>query len=424
MLDPAFIREHPEAVKTAIRNKGETADVDAVLDLDRRRREALAQVESLRKERNEASRQVAALKKQGEDADTIIARTREVGARIKAIEADLAGVERDLRDELLRVPNLPLDDVPVGRTEDENRVVRTWGEVPTFDFEPKAHWDLNEGLHLFDFERAAKVAGAHFVLYTDRGARLVRGLVNFMLDLHTAEHGYTEVFPPFLGNRDAMTGTGQLPKLEEDMYELGRDDLFLIPTAEVPLTNMHRDEVLAHKDLPIACTAWSACFRREAGSYGRDTRGLLRVHQFNKVELLRFVHPDTSLDALELLTGHAEEVLKRLGLTYRVSVLCTGELSFDAAKCYDLEVWAPGVGRWLEVSSCSTFGDFQARRANVRFRDADDKVKFVHTLNGSGTAFPRLIVALLETFQQADGAVALPKALHPYLGGMTAMAPA
>jgi len=313
--------------------------------------------------------------------------------------------------------------VPRGRDENDNQLVRTWGERPTFDFEPKAHWDLGAALRLFDLERAAKVAGPHFALFTGAGARLVRGLIAFMLDLHTTEHGYTEVSPPFIVNRPAMTGTGQLPKLEDDMYRLGRDDLFLVPTAEVPLTNMHREEVLNGADLPIAYTAHTACFRREAGSYGRGTRGLLRVHQFDKVELLKFVHPDTSLGELERLTGHAEAVLQRLGLAYRVQVLCTGELSFAGAKCYDIEVWAPGVGRWLEVSSCSTFGAFQARRANIRFRDADGTLRFVHTLNGSGTALPRLIVALLETYQRADGSVALPDALHPYLGGLTMFTP-
>jgi len=423
MLDVAFVRDYPDVVKTAIRDKGEKADVDAVLHLDRRRRQLIAETERLRQQRNRASQRVAELKKSGGDASDLIAETREVGERIKALDRDLATVNEDLQRELLRLPNIPLDDVPRGRDENDNQLVRTWGERPTFDFEPKAHWDLGAALRLFDLERAAKVAGPHFALFTGAGARLVRGLIAFMLDLHTTEHGYTEVSPPFIVNRPAMTGTGQLPKLEDDMYRLGRDDLFLVPTAEVPLTNMHREEVLNGADLPIAYTAHTACFRREAGSYGRGTRGLLRVHQFDKVELLKFVHPDTSLGELERLTGHAEAVLQRLGLAYRVQVLCTGELSFAGAKCYDIEVWAPGVGRWLEVSSCSTFGAFQARRANIRFRDADGTLRFVHTLNGSGTALPRLIVALLETYQRADGSVALPDALHPYLGGLTMFTP-
>ena len=423
MLDLGYIRDHPEVVKAAVRDKGEAVDVDAILDLDRRRREFIVETETLRSRRNEASRRVAELKGRGEDASALVAQTRQVGQRIQALDRDLARITEELDRELLRVPNVPMDDVPRGVGPEDNRLVRTWGEVPTFDFEPKTHWDLGAGLGLLDFERATKVAGPHFALFTGAGARLVRGLINFMLDLHTTQHGYTEVFPPFLVNRPAMTATGQLPKLEDDMYVLPRDDLFLVPTAEVPVTNLHRGEILSHLELPISYTAYTACFRREAGSYGRDTRGLVRVHQFDKVELLKFVHPDTSLGELERLTGHAEAVVQRLGLPYRVMVLSTGELSFAGAKCYDIEVWAPGVKRWLEVSSCSTFGDFQARRANIRFRDRDGKIRFVHTLNGSGTALPRLIVALLETGQRADGSVALPEALHPYLGGLTTLGP-
>jgi seryl-tRNA synthetase len=316
------------------------------------------------------------------------------------------------------VPNIPAPDVPVGRTGADNVEVRRWGKPPGFEFQPRAHWDIGSDLGILDFERAAKVAGSNFALFKGAGARLVRALYSFMLDLHTREHGYTEVFPPFLVNRGAMTGTGQLPKLEEDMYHLDADDLFLIPTAEVPVTNLYRDEILNHEDLPIRHTAYTACFRREAGSYGRETRGLLRVHQFDKVEMVKFVHPEKSYEELESLLACAEAVMQHLGLHYRVMKLCTGELSFSGTKCYDIEAYAPGVDRWLEVSSCSNFEDFQARRANIRFRDADGKVKFVHTLNGSGVALARLIACILETYQQEDGSVRLPACLAPYMGGL------
>jgi seryl-tRNA synthetase len=423
MLDLGFIRVHPEVVKAASAEKGDPADVDGILRLDERRRAFLTEVETLRQQRNQASQRVPQLKQAGQDASALIAETRALGERIKALEADLEQIEPDLRAALLRVPNIPQADVPHGKDANDNVVVRTWGEPRRFDFEPKAHWDLGAALGLFDFDRATKVSGPHFACFTGPGARLVRGLINFMLDLHTTEHGYTEIFPPFLVNRASMTGTGQLPKLEDDMYHLERDDLFLTPTAEVPVTNLHRDEILSHADLPIAYTAYTACFRREAGSYGRETRGLIRVHQFDKVELLKFVHPDTGRDELERITAHAEAVLQRLGLVYRVALLCRGELSFAGSKCYDIELWAPGAGRWLEVSSCSLFTDFQARRANIRFRDVDGTVRFVHTLNGSGTALPRLVVALLENGQRADGSVVLPEALAPYLRGQTVLAP-
>jgi len=418
MLDLRFIRDNAEAVKEAAKNKGERADIDRLLTVDQERRELLQKVEAIRAERNLASRTVNELKKKDEDVTDIIERVRAMSRESKELEARLAELEAELNGLLLTVPNIPAPDVPVGTDEQANVEVHRWGEKPEFEFEPKPHWDLGDDLGILDFERAAKVTGSNFALYKGAGARLVRALLNFMLDLHTDEHGYTEVFPPFLVNREAMVGTGQLPKLEEDMYHLDTDDYFLIPTAEVPVTNLYREEILAHGDLPIYHTAYTACFRREAGSYGRDTRALLRVHQFDKVEMVKFVRPETSYDELEKLLADAEEVMQRLGLQYRVGVLCTGELSFAGAKCYDIEAYAPGVDRWLEVSSCSNFEDFQARRANIRFRDEDGRVKFVHTLNGSGVALARTIACILETYQQEDGSVRLPACLVPYMGGM------
>jgi seryl-tRNA synthetase len=418
MLDVDRIRQNPELVRTAIASKGEKADVDAFLALDARRRELLGRVESLRSERNANSKQVAELKRSGENADAVIARTREISAEIKSLEGDLGELDEQFGTALLQFPNVPPDDTPIGRNEGNNVEILHWGERATFDFEPKPHWDLVRELDIIDFDRATKVAGTFFALYKGLGARLERALINFMLDLHTTEHGYREVAPPYLGNRSAMTGTGQLPKLEEDMYRCELDDLFLIPTAEVPVTNIHRDEILDAEQLPIYYTAYTPCFRREAGSYGRDTRGLMRVHQFDKVELLKFVRPETSYDELEKLLANAETVVQTLGLEYRVMRLCTGELSFAAAKCYDIEVWAPGIERWLEVSSCSNFEDFQARRANIRFREKGGKPQFVHTLNGSGTALARVVLAIIEQYQTADGRIRVPEALVPYMGGV------
>ena len=417
MLDVRFIRENVEVVRKAIADKGERTDLDALLAADERRRELLHKVEALRHARNEASQQVNELKKSGKDASAVIARVRAMSQESKDLERELSEVEAKVNHLLLTVPNVPAPDVPLGRTAAENVEVRRWGNPPRFEFQPRAHWDIGADLAVLDFERAAKVAGSNFALFKGAGARLVRALYSFMLDLHTREHGYTEVFPPFLVNREAMTGTGQLPKLEEDMYHLDADDLFLIPTAEVPVTNLYRDEILSHDELPIRLTAYTACFRREAGSYGRETRGLLRVHQFDKVEMVKFVHPEKSYEELESLLACAEAVMQHLGLHYRVMKLCTGELSFSGTKCYDIEAYAPGVDRWLEVSSCSNFEEFQARRANIRFRDADGKVKFVHTLNGSGVALARTIACILETYQQEDGSVRLPACLAPYMGG-------
>jgi seryl-tRNA synthetase len=425
VLDIKRIREEPEAVKAAAASKNDKADVDRILELDGKRREALTRVEGLKAERNAGSKDIGRRRKAGEDTAELQTRIRAIGEEIKAIDSTVAAVTEE-RDALMAwVPNVPAADVPVGADESANELVREWGEKPEYAFEPKAHWDIGSELGVIDLERAAKVSGAGFTLFRGAGARLERALLNFMLDLHTSEHGYTEMLPPYLVNRECMFGTGQIPKLEEDMYALSEDGLFLIPTAEVPVTNDHAGEIIPGAELPIAYAAYTACFRREAGAHGRDTRGMIRVHQFDKVEMVRFVRPETSYDELEKLVGHAEEVLKRLDLHYRVLRLCTGDLSFAAAKCYDLEVWAPGVGRYLEVSSCSNFEDFQARRANIRFRDPESKsVRFVHTLNGSGVALPRAFVAILETFQREDGSVTIPDVLRPYMGGLEVIEPA
>lgn len=418
MLDLNFIRKHPEEVKKAAQGKHEKVDVDRFLVLDSNRRELLFQCEQLRKEQNEASKTISQLKKQGQDAFSLVAETKVLSDKIKDYEEELRALEPEIEGILMRIPNIPAQDVPPGEDASANIVVRSWGQRRKFHFKPKPHWELGTALGLIDFERGSKVSGAAFPLYRGLGARMERALINFMLDLHTKKHGYEEVFPPFLVNRASMTGTGQLPKLEEDMYKTTEDDLFLIPTAEVPVTNIHRDEIFSYKDLPIYYTAYTACFRREAGAYGKDTRGIIRVHQFDKVELVKFVRPETSYEELESLLKDAEEVLQLLGIEYRVVKLCVGDLSFASSKCYDLEAWAPGVERWLEVSSCSNFEDFQARRINIRFRDEQGKVKCVHTLNGSGVALPRTLIAILEGYQQEDGSVGVPEALRPYMDGL------
>jgi seryl-tRNA synthetase len=390
--------------------------VDRIVALDEERRALIAEGDALKARRNEVSRRVGELKRAGEPAEELIAETRSVNDRIGAVDTRLKDVAAEIDDRLLRLPNLPDVSVPEGG-EEANRVVREWGERRAFDFEPRPHWEIGAELGLLDLPAGAKIAGSGFPAFRGAGARLQRALVNFMLDLHTGEHGYTEVAVPFLASRAAMTGTSQLPKFEEDMYRIESDDLFLVPTAEVPVTNVHRDEMLSAEQLPIAYTAYSPCFRREAGSAGKDTRGILRVHQFDKVELVRFERPDDSAAALEQLVGHAEAVLRRLGLAYRVLLLSTGDTGFASAKTYDLEVWAPGVDRWLEVSSCSVFTDFQARRAAIRYRpEPGAKPEYVHTLNGSGLALPRTVIAILENGQQADGSVLVPEALRPYLG--------
>lgn len=418
MLDQRFVRQNPDAVRQAAANKNERVDVDRFLDLDERRRELLQTVESLKQRRNTVSDEIARMKRDGEDASERIAEMREVSTRIKGIDADLAGLQDSLQAILERLPNIPHSSVPVGADESANVEVRRWGNTPEVEFERKAHWDIGEALDIIDFQRAGKISGSHFVLFKGEGARLQRALIQFMLDLHIRKHGYTEIIPPYIVNRQSMFGTGQLPKMEEDMYRTDMDDLFLIPTAEVPVTNMHRDEILPEDDLPIRYTAYSPCFRREAGSYGRETRGLIRVHQFDKVEMVKFVRPESSYDELETLVNDAEAVLQLLNIPYRVVALCTGELSFAAAKCYDLEAWAPGVNRWLEVSSCSNFEDFQARRSGIRYRDRAGKSRFVHTLNGSGMGMARTLIAVIEHYQTARGSIRIPEVLVPYMGGL------
>ncbi len=423
MLDLAYIRENTERVKAAVASKREKADIDCILRLDEKRRSYLKEVEALRARRNEVSKEIGIARRQGHDASEAMESMRRVGERVKAIEADLAAVEIELREALLAVPNVPAEGVQAGEDATANLSMRQWGEEPRFDFKPLAHWDIAEKLGLLDFTRGTKLSGTGFMLFTGLGARLERALISFMLDMHTGRHGYREVLPPYLVNRDCMVGTGQLPKLEEDMYRTSADDLFLIPTAEVPVTNIYREEVLSQFDLPVKLTAYSACFRREAGSYGKDTRGLIRVHQFDKVEMVKLVEPEKSYEELESLVRDAEDVLEALGLPYRVMQLCAGDLSFAAAKCYDLEVYAAGVDRWLEVSSCSNFEAFQARRANIRYKGADGKVRYVHTLNGSGLAMPRTFVAILENYQNADGSVTIPEVLRVYMGGLDRIEP-
>ncbi|HLE87288.1 MAG TPA: serine--tRNA ligase [Candidatus Brocadiaceae bacterium] len=423
MLDINFIRNNPDKVKQAIALKHENAaSIDQILEVDIQRRSMIHACEQLKSKRNEKSKEVSDLKKKGQDAAKIIEETKKIGDDIKSFEEKLKELDTQITNLMLRIPNIPAADVPIGKDEKDNVIVKAWGQRKTFDFTPLPHWELGSILNILDMERASKISGSGFILLKGLGAKLERALFSFMLDVHTRDHGYTEVFPPFLVNRTSMTGTGQLPKLEEDMYRTAVDDLFLVPTAEVPVTNMHRDEILSYKDLPIYYTAYTPCFRREAGSYGKDTRGIIRVHQFNKVELVKLVRPETSYNELESLLSNAERILQLLGLEYRVAKLSTGDMSFAAAKCYDIEVWAPGVNKFLEVSSCSNFEDFQARRINIRFRDEEGKLRFVHTLNGSGLALPRTVIALLETYQQKDGSIVIPDILQPYMGGIKVIA--
>ena len=422
MLDFKFVREHPEQVTAALKRRGTAVDLAGFLDLDVKRRAALQEAEALRKTRNDASEEIGRLKKAGLPAEDKVAEMRSVGDRITALEADVRGVEESQRNILYEIPNIPHASVPDGKDENDNVEVRRWspagGEPPKLPFEPKAHWDLAEYLDIIDFERASKITGARFALYKGMGARLERALINFMLDLHTTEHGYLEVLPPFMVNRTSMTATGQLPKFEEELFRVENGTYYLIPTAEVPVTNIHQDEIIPGEDLPVLYTAGTPCFRREAGSYGKDTRGLIRQHQFNKVELVKFATPESSYDEHEKLTRDAEEVLKRLGLPYRVIVLCTGDLGFSSAKTYDIEVWLPSQQRYREISSCSNFEDYQARRGNIRYRKkGEKKTELVHTLNGSGLAVGRTVVAILENFQQADGTIVIPEVLRPYMGG-------
>ncbi|TDI84762.1 MAG: serine--tRNA ligase [Caldithrix sp.] len=417
MLDLKFIRENTNLVKQAVQNKREKVDIDKLIALDSQRRELLQKVEKLKQERNTASQAIAKQKKEGKSADADIANMQQVSNEIKNLDNQVKEVESAAEEVQQWIPNMPHPSTPVGVGEQDNVEVKKWGRLPEMDFQPKPHWELAENLGIIDFARGAKVSGAFFVNYVGLGAKLERSLINFMLDLHVEKHGYTEVFPPFLVNRTTMFATGQLPKLEEDMYHTQVDDLFLIPTAEVPVTNLHRDENLEERDLPIKYTAYTPCFRREAGSYGKDTRGLVRIHQFDKVEMVKFVKPGTSYDELETLLAEAEDVLQLLELPYRVIELCTADLSFAAAKCYDIEVWAAGAQKWLEVSSCSTFETFQARRANIRYRnESTGKLEFVHTLNGSGLALPRTVIAILENYQTDEGTVMVPEVLRRYFG--------
>lgn len=418
MLDIRFVRENAEAVKTAMTNRNADVDVDALITLDDRRRAIVSEAEALKAERNKTSKSIGMMIKEGKDPEEIKAQVREMGDKISAFDEEQRDVEAKLRDGLLYIPNMPDATTPIGKTEDDNPVIRSWGEKKELSFEPKPHWDLGAELGLFDLERGAKLSGSGFPLFTGRGAKLERALIQFMLDLHTEEHGYIEVAPPFMCNAQTMTGTGQLPKFAEDMYSVPLDGLYPIPTAEVPVTNMYANEIV-DKELPILHTAYTPCFRREAGSAGKDTRGLLRVHQFDKVEMVKFTTPETSAAEHEALTLNAEKVLQRLGLHYRVIELCTGDLGFSASKCYDIELWAPAQDKWLEVSSCSNFKDYQARRANIRYRNEEGKPTFVHTINGSGVALPRLVIAIMENYQNEDGSIDLPEAIQPYMGGMT-----
>lgn len=417
MLSLSRIRENADAVKKGVSLKGEDIDFSSFLKLDEQHRKLLTEINNLRAERNRASEEIANVKRSGGNAAETIASMREVGEQIKSLETEADDLQEKIKSAIEVIPNVPHESVPLGNSEKDNKVIREWGEKPTFDYTIKDHVELGSSLQLFDFERSAKISGSGFPLFIGQGAKLERALINFMLDYHLDHHGYTEIFPPFLTRSSAPFTCGQLPKFSEDMYYTEKDELYLIPTAEVPVTNIHMDEILDEQDLPKNYTAYSACFRREAGSYGKETRGLLRVHQFNKVEMVKFVTPESSYKELELLVTHAEAILQTLGLHYRVIELCAGDLSFSAAKCYDLEVWSPAENKWLEVSSCSNFEDFQARRGNIRYRrSGNHKTDFVHTLNGSGVATPRLTVALLESYQTPDGKVIVPKALQPYMG--------
>ncbi|MBO4363697.1 MAG: serine--tRNA ligase [Clostridia bacterium] len=429
MLDIKLIRQNPDYVREALKKRNSNIDIGELLAKDERRREILTVSEQIKKRQNDASKLIPAYKKEGKDVAPIMAEMKELAAQVKDLDTELKDVEADIKTIILTIPNIPNEKVPYGRDDSDNFEMRKFGEPTKFDFEPKAHWDIGTDLNILDAERAAKVTGARFTFYRGAGARLERAIYNFMLDLHVEKHGYTEIFPPYMVNRASMTGTGQLPKFENGAFKIkncdddaaeDEKDFFLIPTAEVPVTNLHRDEILDGSQLPIKYCAYSACFRSEAGSAGRDTRGLIRQHQFNKVELVKFTTPETSYDELEKLTNDAEDVLKILGLPYRVVRLCSGDLGFSSAMTYDIEVWMPSYNRYVEISSCSDFEDFQARRANIKYKNsATDKPRLVHTLNGSGLAVGRTTAAILENYQQADGSVVIPEALRKYMGGMT-----
>ena len=417
MLSRDYLREHADDYRTALKNRGSVVDIDRWLELDGERRRTIVQVEALKNQRNVASQEIANLKKSKQDASSQIEAMKRVGDEIRELDVQLARFDDELQNAELYFPNVPHASVPVGPDETANRLERTWGDKPSFPFQPKAHWDLGEALGILDFDRATKITGARFSLIKGAGARLNRALIDFMLD-RQSERGYTEVVPPFMVNAESLRGTGQLPKFEEDLFKLTDRDYYLIPTAEVPVTNIHRDEILDAASLPISYCAYSPCFRAEAGAAGKDTRGLIRQHQFEKVELVKFVAPETSWSELDRLTGDAESLLQALGLHYRVMTLSTGDMGFTAAKTHDIEVWLPGQNTFREISSCSNFADFQARRANIRYRTAEKKTGFVHTLNGSGLPIGRTLVAVLENYQQADGSVRIPEALQPYMRGL------
>ena len=419
MLDLKFVRDNLDVVRTMLKNRNNSLNLDGFTDLEKKRRDILNEVEQLKSQRNATSKKIGAMKKAGEDTAEISAEMRKVGEKISALDNELKEVENNLRDFLLNIPNMPKEDVPIGVDDSQNPEIRRVGEPKKFDFEPKAHWDIGTDLNIFDFDRAAKVTGARFTFYKGLGARLERACINFMMDLHANKHGYTEMLAPYIVNRDSMIGTGQLPKFAEDMFKVEGMDYFLVPTAEVPTTNFHRDEILSAENLPEYFSCYTACFRAEAGAAGRDTRGLIRQHQFNKVELIKFTKPEDSWDELESMVAAAEDVLKILEIPYRVVLLCTGDMSFTSAKTYDIEVWMPAQNKYREISSCSNCTDYQARRANIKFRrDAKSKPEFVHTLNGSGIAVGRTVAAILENYQQADGSVKIPTALIPYMGGV------
>ena len=420
MLDLKLLRSETEKVKAALARRKENVDIDAVLAVDDKRRALLVEVEALKAKQNEVTKQIPVMKKEGKDTTQVFAEMKEISEKIKELDAKTREVEAELNTMMLTIPNIPCDDVPDGDTDEDNIEIRKFSEPKNFTFEPKAHWDIGKDLGILDPDTAAKITGTRFTVYKDIGARLERAVINYFLDMHTEKHGYTEVFPPFMVHRNSMVGTGQLPKFEEDAFKVANTDYFLVPTAEVPVTNMYREQILDGSLLPIKHVAYTACFRAEAGSAGRDTRGLIRQHQFNKVELVKFAKPEESYEELEKLTHDAEMVLQGLGLPYRVVQICIGDLGFTAAKKYDIEVWMPSYGRYVEISSCSNFEDFQARRANIKYKDGQgSKAQFVHTLNGSGVAVGRTVAAILENYQNEDGSVTIPEALVPYMGGKT-----
>lgn len=424
MIDPKLVRDHIELLKEGLKKRGAPFDAGKLKEIDEKRRKLIMESEKMKNEKNTLSDEIARSRKAGAPSPEKIEHLKSLGKVISGIDEDLKRIEKEWEDALLMIPNIPHESVPMGTSDEDNKIVRTWGEKPSFDFEPLAHWDLGEKLDILDFKRAAKITGSRFTLYKSYGALLERSLINFMLDLHVKEHGYTEILPPFMVNRETMTGTGQLPKFEEELFRLDGLDYFLIPTAEVPVTNIYSNEILKEEELPVKYVAYSPCFRKEAGAHGKDTRGLTRQHQFNKVELVKFSHPDNSYDELEGLLLNAEDVLKRLNIHYRISLLCAGDIGFSSAKTYDIEVWLPGQNIYREISSCSNFESFQARRAKIRYRKANGKIELLHTLNGSGLAIGRTVMAVMENCQTKDGFITVPEVLRPYMHGVTRIPPA